>query len=47
MKQALNKMDDNKVNTLFVSGYISGSYPDNGIVTRDDIEQYYKKPPSY
>ena len=47
LKQALNKMDDNKVNALFVSGYISGSYPDNGIVTRDDIEQYYKKPPSY
>ncbi|MEH6559705.1 MAG: chloride channel protein [Oceanicoccus sp.] len=47
LKEALNKMDDHKVNALFVSGYRSGTNPDNGIVTRDDIEQYYKTPQSY
>lgn len=47
LKEALTKMDDHKVNALFVSGNISGNYSDNGIVTREDIEQYYKTPQSY
>jgi CIC family chloride channel protein len=49
LKQAFNQMNKLHVDALFVSGYISGSAsislgPDNGIVTRNDIEAYYTTP---
>lgn len=44
LREALTTMNTHKVDVLYVSGYISGPYPDNGIVTRHDIEQYYHRP---
>ncbi|MEE8057725.1 MAG: chloride channel protein [Pseudomonadales bacterium] len=40
LREALTTMDANNVDAL----YISGPYPDNGIVTRSDIERYYHTP---
>lgn len=42
--EALKTMDQHQVDAVYVSGYISGPYPDNGIVLRDHIENHYRTP---
>ncbi len=44
LHEALTIMDKYNVDALYVSGYISGPYPDKGIVIRNDIENYYRTP---
>ncbi len=44
LREALTIMDKHQVDSLYVSGYISGPYPDNGIVSRSDIEHFYHRP---
>jgi chloride channel protein, CIC family len=44
LREALNVMNRHAVDAIYISGYISGPYPDNGIVIRDDIECYYNTP---
>lgn len=44
--EALKTMDQHQVDAVYVSGYISGPYPDNGVILRDDIENHYKTPQS-
>lgn len=42
--EALKTMDQHQIDAVYVSGYISGPYPDNGVILRDDIESHYKTP---
>ncbi|MBL4827996.1 MAG: chloride channel protein [Spongiibacteraceae bacterium] len=44
LREALSIMDHRGVDAVYVSGYISDPYPDDGIVTRTDIERYYNTP---
>jgi hypothetical protein len=44
LREAVDVMNQTGVDAVFVSGYISGPYPDLGIVRRSDIEQQAEKP---
>lgn len=44
LREALDCMNENEVDALFVSGYISGPYPDHGLITRSDIERHFNTP---
>ena len=48
LREALDTMNQQQVDTVFVSGYIAGGYhgeqPDQGLLTRADIQQYAAQP---
>ncbi len=44
LREALYTMNKHGTEAVFVTGYISGSFPDYGIVTRSDIERYNTTP---
>ena len=44
LREALHTMNEHSAEAVFVTGYISGSFPDYGIVTRKDIERYNSTP---
>ncbi len=44
LHEALMTMDQQQVDALHICGYISGPYPGNGILMRDDIENYSRTP---
>lgn len=44
LREALNLMDINKVDALYISGYLYGTELDKGVVTREDIERYTSTP---
>jgi CIC family chloride channel protein len=44
LREALYSMNEHDAEAVFVTGYISGSFPDYGIVTRKDIERYNNTP---
>ncbi len=47
LREALTLMEVAEVDALYVSGYIAGPHPDSGVVTRNDIEQYYRAPSTH
>jgi H+/Cl- antiporter ClcA len=47
LHEALSTMNQQKVDALYISGYISGPYPDNGILTRENINTYATTPQSH
>ncbi len=44
LREALATMNQFQVNTVYISGYISGPYPVYGIVTRQDITNHNAQP---
>ena len=48
LREALDTMDQQQVDTVFVSGYIAGGYhgehPEHGLLSRTDIQQYAAQP---
>lgn len=44
LHEALTAMKQQNVTAIYVSGYHNGPQPDNGIVTRADIENHYNTP---
>ncbi len=44
LREALDLMNDRRMDTLYISGYVSGPYPENGIINRSAIDDYCSQP---
>jgi len=44
LREALATMERAQTQAVYIAGYISGRYPDRGIVTRKDIERHHATP---
>lgn len=44
LKEAMLLMNEKNIDALYISGYLSGPFPDNGIITREDIDNYSSAP---
>lgn len=44
LREALATMTKQQTTAVYIAGYVSGRYPDRGIVTREDIERHHSTP---
>jgi len=44
LREALATMEQQQTEAVYIAGYVSGRYPDRGIVTREDIERHHATP---